>query len=66
MLVSKELEHLMHQLTYTVFCLLVGYIVGYTHRDMTAYRMTYMSITYIASWIYCAAYTVWSIGLQVW
>ena len=66
MLVSKELECLMHQLTYTVFCLLVGYIVGYIHRDMTAHRMTYMSITYIVSWIYCVAYTVWSIGLQVW
>jgi hypothetical protein len=56
----------MHQLTYTVFCLLVGYIVGYTHRDMTAHRMTYMSITYIVSWIYCAAYTLHSIYLQIW
>ena len=66
MLASKELEHIMHEITQAVFFLLGGYIVGYIHRDMTAHRMTYMSITYIASWIYCAAYTAWSIGLQVW
>jgi hypothetical protein len=66
MLASKELERIVLPVAQALFFVLCGYLVGYTHRDMTYSRVNAMSSLYIASWIYCAAYTAWSIGLQVW